>query len=92
MLGLWDSWEDDAFVIDTQSGLHYDPAKRHDLNWSTELYKVKGPLQRTASAAGLSAVGAAGGSDDGRETAAMFAEAIFSPHLNIPEPKPITTM
>jgi len=87
VLGLWDSWEDDAFVIDTKSGLYYDPAKRHDLNWSTELYKVKGPLNVPRPPQGYPLLVQAGGSDDGRETAAMFAEAIFSPHLNIPDAK-----
>jgi len=87
VLGLWDSWEDDAFVIDTESGLYYQPDKRHDLNWETDLFKVKGPLNVPRPVQGYPVLVQAGGSDDGRETAAMFAEAIFSPHLNIPAAK-----
>ena len=87
VLGLWDSWEDDAFVINPETGLYYDPAKRHDLNWKSELYKVRGPLNVPRPVQGYPLLVQAGGSDDGRETAAMFAEAIFSPHLNIPSAK-----
>ena len=32
VLGLWDSWEDDAFVRDKASGVFYDPDKLHALN------------------------------------------------------------
>ena len=87
VLGLWDSWEDDAFVIDTKTGLYYDPAKRHDLNWQTDMFKVKGPLNVPRPIQGYPLLVQAGGSDDGRETAAMYAEAIFSPHLTIPAAK-----
>jgi N-acetyl-S-(2-succino)cysteine monooxygenase len=30
--GLWDSWDDDAFVRDRASGRYFDPAKLHVLN------------------------------------------------------------
>ena len=30
--GLWDSWDDDAFMRDKESGVFFDPAKMHTLN------------------------------------------------------------
>lgn len=30
--GLWDSWEDDAFVRDKETAFYYDPNKIHELN------------------------------------------------------------
>ena len=42
--GLWDSWEDDAFVRDKASGINYDPTKLHVLNHNGPHFKVAGPL------------------------------------------------
>ena len=42
--GLWDSWADDAFIRDVQSGDYFDPARLHTLNHKGEHLKVRGPL------------------------------------------------
>ncbi len=42
--GLWDSWEDDAFVRDKASGRYFDPAKLHALNHRGPHLSVAGPL------------------------------------------------
>lgn len=83
MLGLWDSWDDDAFVRDKDTGLFFEPAKLHVLNHKSERYQVRGPLNVPRPPQGYPLLVQAGSSPDGRETAAQFAEAIFSPHLNI---------
>jgi len=85
--GLWDSWDDDAFVRDVQAGLYFDPAKRHELNHVGEHFRVRGPLNVARPPQGYPVMVQAGASDEGRELAAEFAEAIFSPHLNIPDAK-----
>ncbi len=85
--GLWDSWDDDAFVRDVQAGLYFDPAKRHELNHVGEHVRVRGPLNVARPPQGYPVMVQAGASDEGRELAAEFAEAIFSPHLNIPDAK-----
>ena len=36
--GLWDSWEDDAFVRDPDSGVFFDPAKMHRINHKGEFF------------------------------------------------------
>ena len=42
--GLWDSWADDAFIRDVESGIYFDPAKLHVLNHKGKYLKVRGPL------------------------------------------------
>lgn len=75
-------WEDDAFLRDKESGIFFDKEKLHDLNHKSERYKVRGPLNVPRSPQGYPLVVQAGASSEGRELAAHYAEAIFSPHLN----------
>ncbi|MGB5860329.1 MAG: NtaA/DmoA family FMN-dependent monooxygenase, partial [Pseudomonas aeruginosa] len=42
--GLWDSWADDAFVRDADSGRFFDPARLHVLNHQGRYLNVRGPL------------------------------------------------
>jgi N-acetyl-S-(2-succino)cysteine monooxygenase len=85
--GLWDSWDDDAFVRDVESGLYFEPSKRHYLDHKGQHFRVRGPLNVPRPVQGYPVMVQAGASDEGRELAAEFAEAIFSPHLNIPAAK-----
>ncbi|WP_296269007.1 LLM class flavin-dependent oxidoreductase [Pseudomonas sp. UBA6562] len=75
--GLWDSWEDDAFTRDKQSGEFFDPAKLHTLGHQGEFFQVKGPLNIQRSPQGQPLIFQAGVSEDGREFAAQNADAIF---------------
>src|SRR4029079_12414024 len=79
--GLWDSWDDDAFVRDTQSGLYFDPEKLHILNHKGQTYSVRGPLNLPRPPQGYPVIVQAGASEEGKELAAQHAEAIFAPHL-----------
>ena len=81
--GLWDSWDDDAFVRDAESGLYFEPSRMHPLNHKGEHFSVRGPLNVPRPPQGYPVMVQAGASDEGRELAAEFAEAIFSPHLTI---------
>ncbi len=42
--GLWDSWADDAFIRDQESGIFMDPEKMHVLNHEGQYLKSRGPL------------------------------------------------
>ena len=44
VLGLWDSWDDDAFVRDRPSDRYFVPEKLHFLNHKGENFSVRGPL------------------------------------------------
>ncbi len=76
--GLWESWEDDAFIRDKESGQFIDPAKLHALNHEGEFFSVAGPLNLTRSRQGQPVIFQAGASDAGRNFAASRADAIFS--------------
>jgi FMN-dependent oxidoreductase (nitrilotriacetate monooxygenase family) len=78
--GLWDSWEDDAFVRDKETGQYADFDKMHTLNHVGEFFKVQGPLNMERSPQGRPIVFQAGGSEEGKNLAAREADAIFSRH------------
>jgi len=80
--GLWDSWDDDAFIRDRDTGIFFDPSKMHELNHNTERYRVRGPLNVPRPPQGYPVVVQAGASDAGRELAARYAEVTFSPYFD----------
>jgi len=77
--GLWDSWDDDAFVRDRASGRYWLPDKLHTLNHKGEHFSVRGPLNVARSPQGQPVIFQAGSSEVGKELAARFAEAVFTP-------------
>src|SRR5580698_4967265 len=77
--GLWDSWDDDAFVRDRASGRYWMPDKLHVLNHKGEHFSVRGPLNVARPPQGHPVIFQAGSSEVGKELAARFAEAVFTP-------------
>lgn len=75
--GLWDSWEDDAFVGDQDEVVYFDPEKCHVLNHAGEFFSVRGPLNVARPVQGQPVVVQAGGSEAGKQLAAETAEVIF---------------
>ncbi|ANF96866.1 LLM class flavin-dependent oxidoreductase [Paenibacillus bovis] len=76
--GLWDSWEEDAFVRDKTTGVFFDPSKLHTLNHQGEYFSVQGPLNIGRSRQGQPVIFQAGSSEDGRNLAAQSADAVFT--------------
>ncbi|MFY1662974.1 LLM class flavin-dependent oxidoreductase [Pseudomonas sp. Pseu.R1] len=76
--GLWDSWQDDAFVRNKASGEYYDPTRLHVLDHRGEHFQVKGPLNVARSPQGQPVVLQAGSSEAGRQLAARTAEVVFT--------------
>ena len=83
VVGLWDSWDDDAFVRDKASGLFFHPDAMHFLHHKGEHFAVAGPLNVPRSPQGHPVVVQAGGSDDMIAVAAEFAEVIFCAPLSL---------
>jgi N-acetyl-S-(2-succino)cysteine monooxygenase len=83
VVGLWDSWDDDAFIRDKQSGIFLNPAKAHPLNHRGDWFQVRGPLNVPRTPQGRPVIVQAGGSEDMIRVAAEFAEVIFCAPLNI---------
>ncbi|MFB7817125.1 LLM class flavin-dependent oxidoreductase [Paenibacillus chitinolyticus] len=81
--GLWDSWEDDAFVRDKESGVFFDPGKLHTLNHQGEFFSVRGPLNIARSRQGQPVIFQAGSSEVGKNYAAKVADAIFTGQENL---------
>lgn len=77
--GLWDSYEDDAFPADVESGVFLDPSKLHALNHHGEHFRVDGPLNLSRSPQGQPVIFQAGVSEEGRNLAAQVAEGIYAP-------------
>lgn len=75
---LWDGWDDDAFVLDKQSGVFADPSKVRYANYEGRWVKTRGPLSIPRSPQGRPVLMQAGASDRGRDLAAKWAEAIFT--------------
>jgi alkanesulfonate monooxygenase len=75
--GLWDSWADDAFVRDADSGVYFDPEKLHTLNHKGQYLSVRGPLHIARPPQGWPVLVQAGASEPGRQLAAETAEVIF---------------
>ncbi|BCS24444.1 LLM class flavin-dependent oxidoreductase [Aspergillus puulaauensis] len=75
--GLWDSFADDAFVRDRESGIFFDPGKMHVLDHEGEELKVRGPLNVARPVQGWPVIVQAGQSEPGRQLAAETAEVVF---------------
>jgi FMN-dependent oxidoreductase (nitrilotriacetate monooxygenase family) len=75
--GLWDSFADDAFVRDQESGMYLDPDKMHVLNHKGDDLSVRGPLNIARPVQGWPVIVQAGQSEPGRQLAAETAEAVF---------------
>jgi FMN-dependent oxidoreductase (nitrilotriacetate monooxygenase family) len=75
---LWDSYEDDAFVRDRETGVFLDPSKLHALNHRGKYLAVAGPLNISRSKQGQPVIFQAGDSNQGRDLGAEVGEGIFT--------------
>ena len=82
--GLWDSWEEDAFLYDRASKVFYDEAKMHVLNHRGKHFQVRGPLNVACMPQGRPIMVQAGASEQGREIAAATADVVYAVQENIP--------
>jgi len=81
--GLWDSWEDDAFVRNKETGQFIDPHKLHRVNHKGEFFSVQGPLTISRSKQGRPILIQAGSSEAGKEFASQVADAVFAGQATI---------
>ncbi|MFP5020780.1 LLM class flavin-dependent oxidoreductase [Pseudonocardia phyllosphaerae] len=82
---LWEqSWEDDAVVIDKESGVYVDPSRVHDIKHHGKHFDVDGFALTEPSAQRTPVIFQAGGSPKGRALAAQEAEGVFVNALTIP--------
>ncbi|SDY17326.1 FMN-dependent oxidoreductase, nitrilotriacetate monooxygenase family [Amycolatopsis xylanica] len=84
---LWDSWEDDAAVIDKASGVYADTDLIHPIDHVGEHFQVRGPLNVPRPVQGHPLLVQAGSSETGKEYAARYAEAVFTAQQTFEEGK-----
>ncbi len=75
---LWNSWEDDALVMDMEGQVFADPDKVHRLDFEGKWYRVRGPFTVAPSPGRRPLLFQAGQSERGKSFAARHAEAVFS--------------
>jgi N-acetyl-S-(2-succino)cysteine monooxygenase len=75
---LWDSWLDDAPVIDRERGVYSEEGAVRAIEHRGTHFRVDGPLNVQRSPQGHPLLVQAGSSEDGKEFAARYAEAVFT--------------
>ena len=82
---LWDSWDDDAVIVDKEAGIYANPSQVRSIDHDGEYFRVRGPLNVIRPPQGRPVLVQAGASQDGREFAARFAEVIFTAQPTLEE-------
>ncbi|WP_454733715.1 MULTISPECIES: LLM class flavin-dependent oxidoreductase [Cupriavidus] len=83
VMGHWDSWEDDALILDKENDRFADPDKVHRLDYRGKYYKSRGPLPVPRSRQGHPVLLQAGQSGRGIAFAARWAELVFAAYPNL---------
>src|SRR6266571_4477561 len=83
VLGHWDSWADDALIVDKDSGRFADADKVHRLDHVGPYFRSRGPFTVPRSAQGHPVIIQAGQSGRGRRFAGRWGEVIFATAPNI---------
>ena len=76
--GLWDSWAEDAFPEDKETGQFLRPDRVHVLNHRGKYFTVRGPLNVARPPQGHPLIFCAGQSEPGKELAAATADCLFA--------------
>ncbi|GAA4533671.1 LLM class flavin-dependent oxidoreductase [Amycolatopsis samaneae] len=84
---LWDSWDDDAAVLDRASGIYADTDRIRPIEHEGEHFRVRGPLNIERPVQGHPLLVQAGSSETGKEYAARHAEAVFTAQQTFAEGK-----
>lgn len=78
VLGHWDTWADDALIVDKATGRFADPAKVRRVDYQGKYYASRGPFTVPRSAQGHPVLIQAGQSGRGKRFAAEWGEMIFT--------------
>jgi FMN-dependent oxidoreductase (nitrilotriacetate monooxygenase family) len=81
--GLWDSWDDDAFIRDKASGIYFERDRFHFLEHKGEFFEVRGPLDTARPPQGRLPIITAGVSPQARDLAVSIADMVYVRHPNI---------
>jgi FMN-dependent oxidoreductase (nitrilotriacetate monooxygenase family) len=84
---LWDSWDDDAAIIDKSTGVYADTELIHRIDHVGKHFRVAGPLNTPRPVQGYPLLVQAGSSETGKDYAAHYAEAVFTAQQTFEEGK-----
>ena len=88
VLGHWNSWEDDALVVDRRvGGVFAHPDRVHRLDYKGKYFSSRGPFTVPRSAQGHPVVIQAGQSGRGKQFAARWGEVIFASYKSLENAK-----
>ncbi|USB32337.1 LLM class flavin-dependent oxidoreductase [Paenibacillus sp. YPG26] len=76
--GLWDSWDDDALVLNRETGIYADPSKVKAIDYKGNWFSTKGPLNLPRPPQGNPVLIQAGSSPQGQQFASKYGEVIFT--------------
>jgi FMN-dependent oxidoreductase (nitrilotriacetate monooxygenase family) len=85
VLGLWNTWDDDAVIIDRASGQFSKPDGFRPLNHRGQHFDVRGPLNISRTPQGQPVLVQAGSSGPGKNLAARTAEVVFTANQTLDE-------
>ncbi|AVT35974.1 LLM class flavin-dependent oxidoreductase [Plantactinospora sp. BB1] len=88
---LWDSWADDVALGDKAAGVWGDQERIFPPRHVGRFFKVAGALNVPRSPQGHPLLVQAGSSDDGKELAARYAEAVFTAQQTLAEARAFYT-
>lgn len=74
---LWDSWDEDALVANTETGVYVDHTKVHTINFEGEHFRSRGPLNTVRCPQGYPVLCQAGASERGRDFSSKNAEVVL---------------
>jgi FMN-dependent oxidoreductase (nitrilotriacetate monooxygenase family) len=74
---LWNSWDEDAVVMDHENAMFADPRKVRRIEHEGRFFKSRGPLNVVRSPQNGPAILQAGTSPKGQDFAARYADALF---------------
>lgn len=75
---LWNSWEDDALVLDEETPMYADWTKVHTVDFEGKWFRTRGPLNNPPGPQRRPVIAQAGTSSSGRNLAAMHADLMLS--------------
>jgi len=83
VLGHWDSWDDDAIILDKNNGVFAKPGSVRRIDHKGEYFQTRGPFTVPRSPQGRPVIMQAGASGRGQKFAARWGELLFTapPHL-----------
>jgi FMN-dependent oxidoreductase (nitrilotriacetate monooxygenase family) len=87
VLQLWDSWAEDAVVMDREANVYADFKKVNPIHYEGKYHRSRGPLNTLRSPQGSPVICQAGGSPRGRDLSSKYADTLLAIPRGVPAMK-----